>query len=319
MSKALAQEGSNVVQPKVAILLCTYQGQQYLAEQLDSFAAQIHSNWEVSASDDGSEDGTYSILEAYQQKWPLGRLSIHRGPAKGFAANFLSLTCKTSIDADYYAYSDQDDIWEADKLVRAVEWLETVPQGTPAMYCSRPRLVDAENNEIGFSPLFSKPPSFANALTQNIAGGNTIVFNNAARSLLCEAGDNLSVVTHDWWVYMVVTGCGGKIFYDTVPTLRYRQHDSNLVGMNATWISRFRRVRMLWQGQFRTWNERHIAALYKLHDKLTPESRSILECFTKARQTSLFLRLLHLKRSGIYRQTLWGNLGLIAAAIFRKF
>lgn len=234
-------------QPKVAILLCTYHGQHYLAEQLDSFAAQTHRHWEVWASDDGSVDDTHSILLGYQQNWPSGRLSIHNGPAEGFAANFLSLTCKASIEADYYAYSDQDDVWEVDKLERAVNWLQTVPEDIPALYCSRTRLVDANNNEIGVSPLFTKPPSFANALMQNIGGGNTMVFNNAARNLLREAGENIPIITHDWWAYMVVTGCGGQVFYDTEPTLRYCQHNGNLVGMNATWPARFKRIRMLFK------------------------------------------------------------------------
>lgn len=304
--------------PKVAILLCTYHGQHYLAEQLDSFQAQSHSNWEVWASDDGSEDNTHAILEAYQQKWPVGRLSIHFGPSEGFAANFLSLTCRASIEADYYAYADQDDVWESDKLERAVRWLQTVPENTPALYCSRTRLVDAENNEIGLSPLFCKPPSFANALMQNIGGGNTMVFNNAARALLREAGEDTPVITHDWWAYMVVSGCGGKVFYDSHPSLRYRQHDGNLVGMNATWAARFKRIRMLWEGRFRNWNDSNIAGLRKLQHKLTPENRETLERFAKARQMSLIPRLTHLKRSGIYRQTLFGNLGLIAAAIFGK-
>lgn len=318
MPKMGALNGSGVAQPKVAILLCTYHGQHYLAEQLDSFAAQSHSNWEVWASDDGSEDDTHTILEAYQQKWPGGRLSIHFGPAEGFAANFLSLTCKASIDADYYAYSDQDDIWEPNKLARAVEWLNTLPEDIPALYCSRTRLVDSNNNEIGVSPLFARPPSFANALMQNIGGGNTMVFNNAARNLLREAGENLPVITHDWWAYMVVTGCGGQVFYDAEPTLRYRQHDGNLVGMNATWPARFKRIRMLWQGRFRGWNDSNISALRALSHRLTPENLEILERFAKAREMSLIPRLIHLKRSGIYRQTLFGNLGLIAAAVFKK-
>lgn len=203
---------NSFVQPRVAILLCTYHGQHYLAEQLESFAAQSHKNWEVWASDDGSQDETHAILKAHQEKWPEGRLSIHFGPAEGFAANFLSLTCKASIEADYYAYSDQDDVWEADKLERAVRWLETIPPNMPALYCGRTRLVDADNNEIGLSPLFSKLPSFANALMQNIGGGNTMVFNNAARALLREAGEDTPVITHDWWAYMVVSGCGGKCF-----------------------------------------------------------------------------------------------------------
>lgn len=106
---------TNVEQAKVAILLATYQGQHYLAEQLDSFARQTHQNWEVWASDDGSSDDTHAILKHYEKHWPFGRLSIHNGPEEGFVANFLSLTCKASISADYYAYADQDDIWKADK------------------------------------------------------------------------------------------------------------------------------------------------------------------------------------------------------------
>ncbi|MBY0345241.1 MAG: glycosyltransferase, partial [Neisseriaceae bacterium] len=78
---------------KVAILLCTYQGQHYLRDQLDSFANQTHANWSIWASDDGSQDETHAILMAYQAKWGSERLSIHFGPKEGFVANFLSLTC----------------------------------------------------------------------------------------------------------------------------------------------------------------------------------------------------------------------------------
>lgn len=308
----------NITQSRVAILLCTCEGQRYLAEQLDSFAAQSHTNWEVWVSDDASKDNTRTILKAYTQKWPERRLSIHSGPAKGFAANFLSLVCKADIKADYYAYSDQDDIWEADKLARAVTRLKSVPRNIPALYCSRTRLVDADNNEIGLSPLFSKSPSFANALMQNIGGGNTMVFNHAARALICDAGKNLPIVSHDWWAYMVVSGCGGKVFYDSKPTLRYRQHGGNLFGTNTTWSARLKRTRMLWQGHFRQWNNNNITALRALQDKLTPENREILEHFAQAREMRLIPRLLGLKRSSIHRQTLLGNLGLVAAAIFNK-
>lgn len=161
--------------PKVAILLCTYHGQHYLADQLDSFANQTYSNWEVWASDDSSQDDTHTILESYKAKWGGDQLSIHFGPAEGFVANFLSLTCKASIQSDFYAYSDQDDIWKVNKLQRAVDWLSTISANVPALYCSRTQLVDAIGNHIGLSPLFTKPPSFANALMQNIGGGNTMV------------------------------------------------------------------------------------------------------------------------------------------------
>jgi glycosyltransferase involved in cell wall biosynthesis len=318
MPKSDVPIGTKLAQPKVAILLCTYNGENYLADQLNSFAAQMHTNWEVWASDDGSLDSTHAILEDYRRKWPPGRLSIHLGPAKGFASNFLSLTCMANIEADYYAYSDQDDVWEANKLARAVEWLNTIPADTPALYCSRTRLINSENNPIGLSPLFSKPPSFANALVQSIAGSNTMVLNNAARNLFLEAGESIVTVSQDWWGYMIVAGCGGKVFYDSEPTVRYRQHGSNVSGTNATWKARFQRIRMLWQGRFRHWNDINIAALRTLSHRLTRKNRETLEFFANARDMSLFPRLFHLKRSGVYRQTLLGNIGLVAAAIFRK-
>jgi len=309
---------ANNALPKVAILLCTYHGQHYLPEQLDSIEGQTHGNWEVWASDDGSEDDTHAILERYRAKWGAHRISIHNGPAEGFVSNFLSLVCKADIQAECYAFSDQDDIWEADKLQRAVEWLSSVPKDVPALYCSRTRLVDAENRDLGLSPLFSKPPSFANALIQNIGGANTMVFNEAARRLICEVGENVEVVSHDSWAYMVVTGCGGKVKYDAYPSLRYRQHGNNVVGTNSTWAARRVRIRMLWQGHLRTWNDRHLVALQRLHSRLTPESRLTLELLARARKRSLVPRLIDLKKSGIHRQTLLGNLGLLAAAIFKK-
>lgn len=87
--------------PKVVILLGTYHGQDYLAVQLDSFAAQTYSNWEVWASDDGSRDNTRGILECYRRKWRAGRLYVQDGPAAGHAANFLSLTRQSITDASF--------------------------------------------------------------------------------------------------------------------------------------------------------------------------------------------------------------------------
>jgi len=162
---------------RVAILLATYQGARFLPEQLNSFAAQTHSDWIVWASDDGSTDETRAILARYASDWPAGRLSVVDGPQRGFAANFFSLLGNPAIVGEHFAFSDQDDLWDADKLARALEWLSRVPAGVPALYCGPCRLVDADNREIGFSPLFAKPLSFANALVQNIGNGNTMVFN----------------------------------------------------------------------------------------------------------------------------------------------
>jgi glycosyltransferase involved in cell wall biosynthesis len=302
----------------IAILLGAYNGERFLAKQLESIAFQSYPQWKVWASDDGSEDGTYAILERHRAEWGDECLSILRGPAQGFVANFLSLVCNTSIQADYYAYADQDDIWDVDKLSRATRWLDALPKNTPALHCSRTRLVDANNQDFGFSPLFTKVPGFANALVQNIAGGNTMVFNDAARRLLLKASKNIEVVSHDWWTYLVITGCGGKVYYDPVPTIRYRQHGTNVIGSNYGWPARIRRVHLLFKGRFRTWTEQHVQALQQIRSQLTPDNSRILDQFASARHRRFVPRLIGMMRSNIYRQTFLGNLGLVVATFFKK-
>jgi glycosyltransferase involved in cell wall biosynthesis len=80
---------SNSYAPLVAIMLCTYNGAKFLAEQLDSLETQTHQNWLIIASDDGSTDQTLEILQQYQAKWPSGKLAIRSGPQKGFCQNFF--------------------------------------------------------------------------------------------------------------------------------------------------------------------------------------------------------------------------------------
>ncbi len=303
---------------KVAVLMCTMQGQRFLAEQLNSIATQTHPSWEIWASDDGSDDHTHAILEHYQEHWGEGRLSIHSGPSEGSTANFLSLTCRADIDTDFFAYADQDDIWESDKLERAVRWLQTVPRHVPALYGSRTQLVDERNQYLGYSPLFTRSPGFGNALVQNVAGGNTMVFNRAARDLLRRAGDHVQVVAHDWWAYMVITGCGGRVHYDPYPTVRYRQHGENQVGSNQGWGARITRLRLLLKGRFRAWNDANILALQSISPLLTPDNRLVLEEFAASRQRGVWSRLAGLWSSGLYRQSVLGNLGLVAAAVLRK-
>lgn len=304
-------------QARVAILLATYHGQQFLAEQLDSYSAQTHANWQLWVSDDASGDNTPTILAEYQRRWG-SRLQISSGPAAGFAANFLALACDPRVEADFYAYSDQDDIWEADKLSRALAWLQEVPQDTPALYFSRTLLVDEQNREIGLSPLFSRPPSFANALVQNIGGGNTMVFNQAARELLLAAGPHVEIVSHDWWTYMLVSGCGGQVRYDPQPTIRYRQHEQNLVGHNSGLQARWKRVRMLMRGRYRKWNDLNTRALQTMAPRLTPENQAIFRRFCEARQAGAVGRLTGLLRSGVYRQSTLDNLALAIASLLGK-
>jgi glycosyltransferase involved in cell wall biosynthesis len=318
-SQALPQSAvqGEIRQPLVAVLLCTYNGERFLAEQLESIERQTHTNWTLTVSDDGSTDATYALLDACKSRLGEARCVIEHGPAKGFSANFLSLTCRANIQADFYAWSDQDDVWYDNKLQRAIEFLKRMPVHVPALYCGRTELIHECGAHMGYSPLFTLPPGLANALVQNIGGGNTMMFNHAAMLLLREAGGGVEIVSHDWWAYLLVSGCGGQVIYDAQPSIRYRQHDGNLVGRNSTWTARLVRMRMVFQGRFRAWNNLHLGALQHMQHRLSDDSRERCAHFSSARNKRLLPRLMELKRSGIYRQTLLGNLGLILAAFLK--
>ena len=305
-------------QNRVAVLLCSYQGERHLAEQLDSIAAQTHRDWSVWVSDDGSTDGTSTILECYGSQWGIDRLSVQRGPGSGFAANFRSLTCRADIDADCYAWADQDDVWEPEKLERALAWLQSVPPGTPAVYGTRTLLTDEDGRPIGKSPLFTRPPSFANALVQSIAGGNTMVFNHAARALLIEANAQGDAVAPDWLAYLLVSACGGQVRYDPWPSVRYRQHDGNLSGSNVSLRGRWQRMRLLLGGQFQGWIDANVALLARVRHRMPEANRQTLDAFVRARRQTLIHRLLGLRQSGIHRQTMLGNIGLSVAALLNR-
>jgi glycosyltransferase involved in cell wall biosynthesis len=308
--------------PSVAILMCTYNGEQYLDEQLLSFEEQSYPNWKLYVSDDGSKDQTIALLKSYQLKWQVkwgeDRLVIINGPRLGFSFNFLSLTCNPDIIADYYAWSDQDDIWLKDKITRAINFLQNKDQHLSQLYCTRTQLIDNQKTDIGLSPLFEKAPSFQNALVQSIAGGNTMVFNQTLKNYLMIAGADVKVVTHDWWLYIVATGCGGEVHYDSQTSLLYRQHGNNLIGSNNSLSARFKRIRMLFEGRFQEWNDENTTALQRLQSHLTAENATRLGQFQHARRAWFLMRLYLLSQVGLYRQTALGNLGLIVAAVFKR-
>ena len=304
--------------PLVAILLCTYNGAQFLAEQLDSLETQTHQNWVVIASDDGSTDQTLEILRQYQAKWPAGKLTIRSGPQKGFCQNFLSLACDPIIQADYYAFCDQDDVWLPAKLeVALANIIGNQSVDVPYLYCGRTKYVTENLKPCGMSPLFVFPPSFRNALVQSIAGGNTMIFNQAAKNLIEKVGI-VDVPSHDWWLYQLFSGVEGGIFYDHVPYLLYRQHKFALVGGNNSFPAKVERVWLLLQGRFQGWNSKNVGALIQVENELEKNNKKILRMFDLLRRSRLKDRIRLMGVCGLYRQTRRGTLSLFAAVLINK-
>lgn len=319
---------------KVAVLLAAYNGAPYLKEQFASLAGQDFPAIDIWLSDDGSSDDTLEIAARAAKNWSKGRFEIIRRDAKPLEtsgngidfgqalsrsnANFLSLIRNEAIEADYYAFCDQDDVWEPAKLSRAIAWLADQPEDAPAMHCSRTRIIDASGQLGGLSILFPKTPGFHNAIIQNIAAGNTIVMNRAAMNALRAHTIDGHFVSHDWWAYILVTALGGKVKYDMKPLTRYRQHDGNLVGENASWRARMTRFKLVLNGRFRQWNDINLKALQEIRHLLPRQNRQVLDEFIALRQGNFFLRPFRIFRIGIFRQTLAGQLSFLMASLAGK-
>ncbi len=304
---------------RVAILLATFNGERHLSRQLDSILMQDHRDWVIFASDDGSSDRTLSILDEFRAKAGPDRLVLLKGPQAGYAANFMSLLHQPSVTGDFYAFCDQDDCWDPDKLSRALEWARQQPADRPALYCGRTRLIDVEGRSVGYSPLFARRPGFQERAGAEPGRRQYDALNAAARELMMQVPETVPVTSHDWWAYLVVTGCGGSVHYDAVPAVGYRQHEANLIGSNAGLASRLDRLQKMLGGSYKVWNDINLRGLDALGTKLTQDNRSILALFKDVRNAWILKRLWSLAYSGIYRQTMAGNLGMVLAVMLRRF
>jgi len=311
--------GPGTALPEVTVLLGQMNGARFLEAQLASIAAQTRCPVRLIVSDDGSADHGPMLVRAFAARHPEVAVTVLDGPGRGFAQNFLHLIRAASPEAAYVALCDQDDYWLPGRLARAVRLLEAVPEGVPALYGGRTMVCEADLTPRRPSPLHARPPSFRNALVQSIAGGNTMVLNRAAVELARAASHEArTIVSHDWWLYQIVSGVGGQVIYDPRPTVLYRQHDANLVGANNSIRGSAIRLAALMAGRFSRWNRINIAALRASAHRFTPENRARLEAFAALREAPLPARMRLLVRAGLYRQTWRGDLALWLATLLRR-
>jgi glycosyltransferase involved in cell wall biosynthesis len=302
----------------VHILLASHNGGKFLRQQLLSLLDQTHQNWSLWVSDDGSTDNTRSVVEQFCDENPDRQITLLNGPCRGHAQNFLSLLKHSDIPLGYVATSDQDDVWLPHKLTRGLEKLAAAPQGGPLLYGGRTSIVEEDLSGSLMSPLFKRPPSFRNALVQNVMGGNTHILNPAAVELVRKTPDGLGIWYVDWWLYQLVSGCGGGIIFDFEPGVLYRQHDNNVIGSFTGTKACAGRIWMLLSGYFRNWNDENIRALTEIEAMLTPENRKILAGFRQGRQNWGLRAWAMFRQVGLYRQTKLGDLSLFLAAIMHK-
>ena len=300
------------------VMMATYNGIRFLEGQIRSIEEQQFDKIDLLISDDGSSDGTLGYLADLKQRWRKGKVRLLSGPGEGFAENYRHLILNSPAGQGIYAFADQDDEWMPEKLTEAAAWLQSQEPGIPALYCARTQTVDEGGRLSGMSPLFTRPPSFRNAIVQSIAGANTMVFNQAARDLLAESCKRTHFVSHDWWAYLLVSGAGGRVFYSPVPRVHYRQHSSNLVGANTSWRARMARLVLMAGGRFAKWNDMNLKALASCSDLLCDDARDVVLEFRRIRDGRFLDRLSRLRSSGIHRQTALGQMSLYVACMLAK-
>ncbi len=267
---------------KVCVVLPTYNGAKYLANQLDSILGQTYENIEVYLRDDGSTDSTEEIIRKYASTYDnvhfieddLGNLNC--------PASFYEII-RRAEPCDYYAFADQDDIWEAEKVKRAVDALSALEDGVPGVYYSSFTYVDADGTFIREAAQQDAKTPFVRTLFYTPGLGFTIAFNRRACEefiLNVETGPEM----HDRWMLR----CGsafGRVIYDPVPTAKHVRHESAVTAGDNRYIDLLGYFikEELFGTKSREESDR-LAHFYQVFgDKLSADQKEAMELFANSR------------------------------------
>jgi len=223
----------NSAHPRVAILMAAYNGLEWLPEQLGSILLQKGVDLTIFISVDRSNDGTESWLEHFSGEMPrivLLPTGTHFGAA---SRNFFRLLRDVNIDCfDYVAFADQDDVWLSDHLSRAIsllgEGFDACSSNVTAFWSSgKEQLIKKSQPQRKWDFLFESPgPGCTFVMRRDfvISVQSAITLNWATLQQLDY---------HDWFVYAHARANGYRWIIDDYASVRYRQHDDNVLGANA--------------------------------------------------------------------------------------
>ena len=220
--------------PRVAVLLAAYNGIRYLPEQLNSILDQSAVAITIFVSVDVSTDGTEQLVDGLALKDQRIVVLSHGHHFGGAARNFFRVLRDVDLSKfDYVSFADQDDIWERDKLIRHVRLmqkngLEGVSSNVLAFWPDgKTKLIDKAQPQRELDFIFeSAGPGCTFLMTPWLV--------SKVKELLIDKSNMVNqVALHDWLVYAVCRASGKQWHIDPMPSLRYRQHDKNVVGANS--------------------------------------------------------------------------------------
>lgn len=213
---------------KILVMMSTYNGEKHLREQIDSILnQQTEHEVHLKIRDDGSKDQTCAIIEEYMSKYP-DRVELRPRVNKGYNGSFFSLI-QHAEGYDYYAISDQDDVWLPDKLQVACDAIDRVKEDMPLLYASTSYLVHDDLKPYGTTRKKVREMGMYNTIIQNICPGHTQVMNNRLIEKLKTEIDPSRIYVYDSWIQNVAN-LYGRILFDNEAHTYYRQYEGNQLG-----------------------------------------------------------------------------------------
>ncbi|MGX8127559.1 glycosyltransferase [Clostridioides difficile] len=284
---------------KVQILMSTFNGEKYLNEQLDSFLnLEGFESIKVLIRDDGSTDRTREILESYQKSYGF---EIILGENVGVNKSFFELLNNCDMTCEYFAISDQDDVWLSNKISIALEKMSKCNNNKPVLFASCSEVVDENLNHLGSTIIPNKGISFYNAISQNVLPGHTQVMNlELVKLLTISECDRINVI--DWWIYLIASSMG-EIVFEKKFTVLHRQHGINAVGYELNFFkSTFNRINRIKEGKMKSISLQIKYFYENYKNNISEEYKKEIERFLDS-QNHLYRRILYIIRSKVYRQT----------------
>ena len=297
---------------KIAILLATYNGEEYLRQLLDSLFAQQEKDWDLIISDDCSEDSTPSILHEYAERFPNRVILLtNKTPSGSSKNNFFSLM-KRADGYDYLMFCDQDDVWKPDKVgntLRAMMKLENEEKSVPCLVHTDLTVVDADLSIMSKSFIQSSllDPSrcaLKQLVIQNVVTGCTMMINASLREKALQQANINYIRMHDAWCALWAAAVG-RIDFIPEQTIYYRQHGTNVIGAKDVGSLRYV-LRYMCKGQQNHQAlvdaEKQAGAFLAVAEScLNEEQKQLLRDYSTLRQKRKFERIKVIIKYGIWK------------------
>ena len=304
---------------KVNILMSTYNGQQFLAEQIRSIQEQSYTDWTLFIRDDGSSDNTKEILKDFEhQDSRIHLIDSDKSDNLGVIKSFHKLV--NHDRADYYFFSDQDDVWLPNKLELSLKEAQNYLADLPLMVYMDLKVVN-QDLKIMTESMVKSQSHHANTelvqeLTENTVTGGVAMINHALAEMWQETDD---ILMHDWYLALLASAFGNLVFIDQ-PGELYRQHSDNVLGAR-TLSKRFKkwiRPHILFAVYWDLIKNSQKQASHLLQMPLSQSNRELIEAFVTIMDKPMLERFRILRKYGLRKNKAFHTL-VFTTLIVTKF